>query len=96
MSRKARLFTNPPPTTDPTNHPLASKDKRLEVLGIEYEHPDKIVICGQRYSFEFFKQFGGLMPIGQLFRVINRGDGVVTLKRYYEKHTFRQVNTASS
>ncbi len=61
---------------------------KLEALGIKYEHPDTIVIYGHKYALALFEELGGLMPIGQLFRLVKREDGVITLERIYEKNTY--------
>ncbi len=59
---------------------------KLEALGIKSEHPHTIVIYGHKYSLGLFEELGGLMPIGQLFRLVKREDEVITLERIYEKN----------
>ncbi len=63
-------------------------NSKLEELGIKYEHPDIIIIYGHKYALGVFEELGGLMPIGQLFRLVKREDEVITLERIYAKNTY--------
>jgi len=41
-----------------------------------------IEIAGVPYDYRIFKELGGLMPLGKLFRLLNRADGVITIQVY--------------
>lgn len=46
------------------------------------EERDLIVIYGIRYSRKFFRDLGGVSPVGALLRIEAREDGVLTLREY--------------
>jgi hypothetical protein len=44
------------------------------------EKDDVLVINGIRYSSDVFRQFGGMLPVGAEFKLMNREDGVLTIQ----------------
>ena len=40
-----------------------------------------IEIEGIRYSIEFFKNFGGSLPLDSMFQIVARENGTITIKR---------------
>lgn len=57
----------------------------MDTLKIDYDQRnDTVTIEGVTYAGIVFRELGKFMPLGQLFRLVNREDGVVTIERVKE------------
>lgn len=43
---------------------------------------DVITIEGIHYSGEVFRQLGGLLPAGEIFKLVKRSDGILTIFKW--------------
>lgn len=54
----------------------------MDELIVEYDwYTDVITIEGMRYSGDLFREFGGGLAVGEYFQLIERKDGLITIRR---------------
>lgn len=53
----------------------------MTALNYDYdEHNDTMTIEDIRYSGEVFRQLGGMLPVGRLLKLVDRGNGTLTIQ----------------
>ena len=54
-------------------------------LDLKLDEDRQVVeIGGEKYAYDVFRAMGKLMPVGSLFRLVDREDGVITIEQIYE------------
>jgi hypothetical protein len=54
----------------------------VKKLRFEWDGPtDTVTIEGIKYAAQLFRDLGGILPVGRMFTVVERQDGVLTIQQ---------------
>ena len=64
------------------SNPQGSEKEKVETLAVEIDSLlGTITIEGVRYSFDFFKELGGWLPLRTPFELVSRDNGTIAIRR---------------